>query len=38
MLSQPLAALVGQAVFLQSAVGFVGDGHLNQTIGEAGLR
>jgi len=32
MLGQPLAAFVGQAVFLQSTVGLVRDGHFNQTI------
>ena len=31
-LRQPLAAFIGQAVFLQAAVGLVGDGHFNQPI------
>lgn len=34
MLRQPLAALVGEAVFLQATVGLVGDSHFNQAIGQ----
>jgi len=32
LLCKPLAAFIGQAVFLQAAVGLVGDGHFNQPI------
>ena len=34
MLRQPLAALVGQAVFLQAAVGFPRDGHFDEALGQ----
>lgn len=37
MLHQPLADLVGQAVFLQATVGLVGNGHLNQAFGQGGF-
>lgn len=37
MLCQPLATLGGQAVFLQAAVGLVGNGHFDQAVGQGRL-